>query len=142
MKLSESKTIELPTTVHDAALARECGKVWVACLDGSVRGVSLESGEGFLLGEHRRYASGVHALPDGKVVISAGYDGRLLWHDIEKQTCFREVQAHQFWSWQSALSPDGQRIVAGTFDAHRGAPVGRYRGSFLAVGARKLAQRP
>ena len=98
MKIDEVKTIKLPTTVHDLALAPGGECLWVACLDGSIRGVDLETEEHFLLGEHSRYSSGVHALPDGKTVISAGYDGALLWHDVEKRSCFRRIFAHEFWS--------------------------------------------
>ena len=52
MKIDEVKTIKLPTTVHDLALAPDCKRLWVACLDGCVRGVDLETEEHFLLGEH------------------------------------------------------------------------------------------
>ncbi len=115
MKLETTKTIELPTTVHDVSLAaNEDSMLWAACLDGGIHGVSLDSGDHFLLGRHRRYASGVHALPDGETVISAGYDGRLHWHDVKSRTCFREIQAHRFWSWQSALSPNGKWIASST----------------------------
>ena len=114
MKIDEVKTIKLPTTVHDLALAPDCKRLWVACLDGCVRGLDLETEEHFLLGEHSRYASGVHALPDGKTVISAGYDGALLWHDVETRSCFRRIFAHEFWSWQSALSPDGRWLASST----------------------------
>ena len=110
MKIDELKVIKLPTTVHDLALVADGTRLWAACLDGGVYGVDLETEERVLLGEHTRYASGVHALPDGKTVISAGYDGALLWHDVEKRSCFRRVQAHEFWSWQSALSLDGYGI--------------------------------
>jgi len=53
-------------------------------------------------------------LPDGKTVISGGYDGQLLWHDVETKRCWRRVQAHQFWSWQLALSPDGRYLATVT----------------------------
>lgn len=116
MKLEQTKEIQLPTTVHDVTLATTSGEpyVWAACLDGGIHGVALDSEERLLLGQHQRYASGVHALPDGETVLSAGYDGRILWHDVKKRSCFRTVQAHQFWSWQSALSPDGTRIASST----------------------------
>ncbi len=118
MTLEQSQAIPLPTTVHDVALAESASTptslVWAACLDGGIYGVRLDSGEKFQLGQHNRYASGVHALPGGETVISAGYDGRLRWHDVEKRSCFREVQAHRFWSWQSALSPDTRWIASST----------------------------
>ena len=114
MKIDDVKTIKLPTTVHDLAVAEGGKRLWVACLDGGIRGVDLDTEEHFLIGEHARYASGVHALPDRKTVISAGYDGALLWHDVENRSCFRRILAHEFWSWQSALSPDGRWLASST----------------------------
>ena len=91
MKFEAVRTIKLPTTVHDLALAPGGECLWVACLDGSIRGVDLETEEHFLLGEHSRYSSGGHGLQEGETVISAGYDGALLWHDVEKRSCFRRI---------------------------------------------------
>jgi WD40 repeat protein len=53
-------------------------------------------------------------LPDGKTMISGGYDGWLLWHDVATKRCWRRVQAHQFWNWQLALSPDGRHLATVT----------------------------
>jgi WD domain, G-beta repeat len=33
---------------------------------------------------------------------------------VETRKCWRRVQAHQFWSWQLALSPDGARVATVT----------------------------
>jgi WD40 repeat protein len=77
--------------------------------------VDLESGltEPFET-HHTSYASGCVFLPDGETVVSAGYDGCLLWHDIRTKRSWRRLKAHNFWSWQMALSPDGQRIASVT----------------------------
>jgi WD40 repeat protein len=53
-------------------------------------------------------------LPDGKTLISGGYDGALIWHDVESRKSVRRVKAHEFWSWQLALSRDGSRVATVT----------------------------
>jgi WD40 repeat protein len=63
---------------------------------------------------HSSFASGCVLLPDGTTLISAGFDGWLHWHDVASKQCFRRVQAHQFWSWQLALSTDGTRVATVT----------------------------
>jgi WD40 repeat protein len=58
--------------------------------------------------------SGCVLLPDGKTLITAGYDGALLWHDTTTLRAWRRVPAHRFWSWSLALSPDGARVATTT----------------------------
>jgi WD40 repeat protein len=53
-------------------------------------------------------------LPGERTVISGGYDGALIWHDVETRRSVRRVQAHRFWNWQLALSPDGSRLATVT----------------------------
>jgi WD40 repeat protein len=47
-------------------------------------------------------------------ILSAGYDGIVRWIDPGTMKVERDVQAHQFWSWQSAVSPDGMRLASVT----------------------------
>jgi WD40 repeat protein len=63
---------------------------------------------------HTSYASGCALLPDGGTVISGGYDGCLLWHEVATRRLIRRVTAHDFWSWQLALSSDGRRVASVT----------------------------
>lgn len=109
--LKVENTLKLPTAVLALDAASDGRKLYAACLDGSVREVDTESGRHEVLGRHDSYASGVWLLPKRRVVISAGYDGALQWHDLEKRALIRKVQAHRFWSWQLAASPD-ERLVA------------------------------
>ena len=62
-------------------------------------------------GRHEGFASGCAVLPGGGVLITAGYDGWLLWHDIATKRVIRRVHAHSFWSWQLAMSHDGRRVA-------------------------------
>ena len=113
------KEISLPAAVLAIAAAPDGKTVFAACQDGGVFAVDIESGKHELLGRHESYASGVTLLPGGKTAISAGYDGVLQWHDVEARKTIRKVKAHDFWSWDMAVSADGAVVasVTGRYDA-------------------------
>lgn len=104
---------ELPTGVLGICHDAPANVVYAACVDGVYR-LHSESGEHQLLYPHTSYASGVVRDPARPVLISAGYDGQLIWYDLEKHAVFRRVQAHDFWSWKMAISPDGQHVASVT----------------------------
>ncbi len=115
MKLTRTKDHFLPTGVLGLAVAADGTQAFAACVDGTVHAVDMETGKAVAMeGRHSSFASGCVLLPDGKTLISAGYDGTLLWHDVATRSCWRRVQAHRFWNWQIALSPDGTRLVTVT----------------------------
>jgi hypothetical protein len=113
-KTEELKTIKLPTAVLGFDLEPDGKALYAACLDGGVYQVDPESGESVLLGRHDSYASGLARVPHGSTLISAGYDGVLQWHDLNERKTVRKVNAHRFWSWQMAVSPDGQWAASAT----------------------------
>jgi WD40 repeat protein len=80
-------------------------------MDGGIYDVNLESGEHALIGGHESYASGVAHLKQTDILVSAGYDGVLQWHDPKSRKLIRKASAHNFWSWQMAASPD-EKLVA------------------------------
>ncbi|RYD42848.1 MAG: hypothetical protein EOP83_32305, partial [Verrucomicrobiaceae bacterium] len=111
MKLETPRDISLPTGVLALAAAPDDLHVYAACIDGQIYEVEVATGATKAFeGQHTSYASGCVLLPDGKTLISGGYDGTLLWHDVETRRSFRRLKAHAFWSWQLALSPDGSRV--------------------------------
>jgi WD40 repeat protein len=113
MKLAKTKDLKLPTGVLGVALGN--GKLYAACMDGMVYAVDPARGDAAPFAEkHGSFASGCVLLPGGKTLVSAGYDGQLRWHDTATKRCVRKVKAHSFWSWQLALSPDGQRLATVT----------------------------
>ena len=115
MKLEKPRDISLPTGVLGLASSADSSRLYAACMDGQIFEVDPASGaRSAFTTKHASYASGCALLPDGKTLISAGYDGCLLWHDVETKTVIRQVKAHDFWSWQIALSPDGGRIATVT----------------------------
>jgi len=115
MKLTLSNDHALPTGILGLAVTPDADRAFVACVDGTILSVDLETGKTDALeARHASYASGCVLLPDGRTLISGGYDGTLLWHDIETRRCWRRLVAHRFWSWQLALSPDGEKVASVT----------------------------
>lgn len=114
MKLSEKKIQLLPTGVLGLSLLDEAEHVCCACVDGTVQDLDMATGkrESFA-GVHGSYASSCVRVAGG-AVVSGGYDGALVWHDLSTRAEVRRVKAHQFWSWQTAASPDGTRIASVT----------------------------
>src|SRR5262245_1032948 len=85
------------------------------------------------LGGHDSYVTGV-ALA-GKVVVSGGYDGRLIWWDAESRAKVRAVDAHPKWVRGVAATRDGKVVasvaddmVCRLWDAEGGAMLRELRG--------------
>src|ERR1043166_8288401 len=115
MKLNLAHDHKLPTGALGLAITPDGKRAFVACVDGAIHIVDTETGKFETFEEkHSSFAIGCVLLPDGTTVISGGYDGKLFWHDVESRRCLRRVQAHQFWNWQLALSPDGRLLAATT----------------------------
>jgi WD40 repeat protein len=108
------KEISLPTAVLALDATPDGKTIFAACQDGAVLRVDVESGKHELLGKHESYASSVALLPDGKTVISGGYDGTLQRHDLAALKTTRRVKAHDFWSWDMAVSRDGSIVASVT----------------------------
>lgn len=113
MKLVKSKDISLPAGVLGLAATEGVTRLYAACMDGAIYDCDPNSGTVTPLPKrHNSFASGCVLLPSGQTLISAGYDGRLLWHDLAAKKLIRSVQAHSFWSWRLVLSPDGSRVAS------------------------------
>jgi WD40 repeat protein len=105
----------LPTGVLGLAITPDGARGFAACADGALYSVDTVTGKAEPFEErHQSFASSCVLLPDARTVISGGYDGQLLWHDVESRRCLLQVKAHRFWSWQLALSPDGRRVATVT----------------------------
>lgn len=113
MKLDNHREIHLPTGALSLAARADGARLYATCMDGQAFEVEAASGKATpFTSKHGSYASGCALLPDGQTLITAGYDGMLLWHDVESRKEIRRVKAHDFWSWRLALSPDGERIAS------------------------------
>ena len=115
MKLEKPRDITLPSGVLGLAPSPDGTRLYAACMDGRIFEVDPATGTTTAFDSaHGSFASGCVVLPDGETLISAGYDGWLLWHDLATRRSFRRLKAHDFWSWQLALSPDGTRVATVT----------------------------
>jgi WD40 repeat protein len=113
-KLTKLKDFKLPAAVLALEAASDGRTLFVACLDGAVFKLDAESGERTELGRHESYASGVALVSGGTTMVSGGYDGTLLWHDLASGNVIRRIKVHDFWSWDLAASPDGQLVASVT----------------------------
>ena len=120
-KLEKVREVSLPAAVLALDAAPDGKTLLAACQDGAIyrMNAEAEAAPPELLGRHASYASGVALLPDGKTVISAGYDGELQWHDLAERKMTRKVKAHEFWSWNLDVAVDGSLIasVTGRYEA-------------------------
>jgi WD40 repeat protein len=115
MKLTLAYDHKLETGILGLAGELKADRVFAACANGVIYEVDIATGRANAFEtKHESFASGCVLLPDGKTLISGGYDGALIWHDIETLQSLRKIKAHQFWSWQLALSPDGKRVASVT----------------------------
>ena len=114
VEIAKSTSFKLPT--HCLSLARgEDNRFYAACFDGGIYSLpQIRWSKPVKLAEHKNYASGVNWSPANRELVSAGYDGCLLWINPETKKTTREVKAHDFWSWQSTMSPDGRFIASTT----------------------------
>lgn len=64
------------------------------------------------LGKHESYVTGVALALGGKVLISGGYDGKLIWWDTEKKSQIRALPAHKKWIRGVFASPDGKTVAS------------------------------
>lgn len=65
---------------------------------------------------HESYVQGIATVAD--LVVSAGFDGKLIWWDSATRERRRAVQAHERWIRALAASPDGQFLVTVADDMH------------------------
>jgi len=118
VKFDKPREIVLPTGVLGFAAVPDGSLLYAACMDGQLLEVNpdKDAKPAFVpfAQKHTSYASGCVLLPDGQTVISAGFDGALIWHDVASKSSFRHVQAHKFWSRQMALSPGGDLVASVT----------------------------
>jgi WD40 repeat protein len=104
---------KLPTSVLAVDLTRDGRTAYSGCMDGVYR-VDVASGEHERIATHDSYVSGVALLEDASQLITSGYDGVLIWHDLASGEWIRKVRAHNFWSWRMRVSPDGRLVASST----------------------------
>ncbi|MEA2592488.1 MAG: hypothetical protein QOD62_2319, partial [Actinomycetota bacterium] len=105
---------DLPRKEMVFALAHQPGSKRLAFggSDFQVYDVDLakEKPEPRKLGGHESYVTGLAIA--GRYAVSGGYDGKLIWWDLEKGEKVRSVDAHAKWIRKVAVSPDGRTIAS------------------------------
>ncbi|MBM3846976.1 MAG: hypothetical protein FJ405_11915 [Verrucomicrobia bacterium] len=122
VELEKLVEIPLPGAVLAAELDKDGKVAYAACQDCGIYEVDLDRKSYELIGRHESYASGIAVRTQGTELISAGYDGRLLWHDIKERKLIRAVEAHDFWCWDMDLSADGRWVASCTGRYEAGGP--------------------
>ena len=117
LTLKKGKEIDLPSHVLDLTLGPD-KKLYASCLDGCVYEVStalkIISDSYKEIARHDNFASGINWSASHNTLISAGYGGDLKWIDPKEKKETHSVKAHNFWSWQSRISPDGKLVATTT----------------------------
>jgi WD40 repeat protein len=109
-KLSRTIDFKLPTAILGASLAHDERSLVAACMDG-VYVAELEAKSFDRIGGHDSYVSSAAFLRDQNRIVTSGYDGVVQWFDGETKQSEHKLKAHEFWSWDMAVSPD-QKLIA------------------------------
>ncbi|HEY7326654.1 MAG TPA: hypothetical protein VH592_03375 [Gemmataceae bacterium] len=111
-KLKVVKDLSRPEIVFCLARAPGSSRLIFAGSDLAIHDVDVAADkvEPKEIGKHGSYVTGL--VLAGKSVISGGYDGRLVWWDLETRKQLRAVPAHSKWVRKLALSPDGNTIAS------------------------------
>ena len=111
-KLKVVKTISRPEIVLSMARVPNSGRLIFGASDGNVYDLDLASSKAEVkeLGKHQSYVTGVTLA--GTMAISGGYDGRLVWWDIDQRKQIRVVDAHRKWIRAVAATHDGRTIAS------------------------------
>lgn len=106
------KELKIPSGVLSAAISSDQKRIVSATMNG-VYLTEVETGESVKIYAHDSYVSSIEWMSED-VVISAGYDGKIIWFDVADEREIRSQKAHQFWSWDLAISSDRSRIATVT----------------------------
>ncbi len=114
-KVRVVKQINRPEIVFAAARRPGTSRLFFGGSDFKVHSIDLaaEKPEPKELGKHDSYVTGL-ALA-GPHLVSGGYDGRLIWWDVDSGQMIRTVPAHSRWIRRVAATPDGS-VVASVAD--------------------------
>lgn len=112
-KLRRLKEVRGSDILFSIAARGDDGRVLVGSSDAGVYELDMSSEKperAPLTGEgHRSYVTGLVTFGDS--AASCGYDGRLVWWDLENRRAIRAVAAHDKWIRRVLSMPDGKRLV-------------------------------
>jgi len=134
-KLKLVKDISIKATVFGIAQAPKSTRAFLGCSDFKVYEADLLAAkvEPKELYAHESYVTTVGLTTGG--LVSGGYDGKLIWWDIDGNKQIRSIEAHSKWIRKIAVSPDGKffasvadDMVCRVWDAKTGKKVHELRG--------------
>lgn len=112
-RLNRVLDFKLPTAILAADLSADAETMVAGCMDG-VYEIQLNNKSYNRIGQHESYVSGAKFISRHGMIVSAGYDGHLQWFDLQTKQASRKWKAHDFWSWDLAVSPDQTMIASVT----------------------------
>ncbi len=114
-KIKRARDISRPDILFSVARLPGSSRFFVGSSDFKVHEIDLSAAkvESRPLASHASYVTSV-ALA-GKTLVSGGYDGKLIWWDVNKQQQLRSCEAHAKWIRNLVASPNG-KIVASVAD--------------------------
>lgn len=109
------KTFRLPGVAFCLAGGDTSASLFFGCSDFHVYHIdpTAEKSEAAKVadGHHDSYVTGL--VRHGNILVSGGYDGRLIWWDADAGSVLHRVdEAHQKWIRQLAISPDGATVAS------------------------------
>lgn len=107
-----AKEFPRPAAVFAVSRAANSARVYFGGADFQVCEADLAAAkfEAKTLYSHASYVTGV-ALA-GTVLVSGGYDGKLVWWDTADRAVVRTIDAHGKWIRKVVASPDGTRVAS------------------------------
>ena len=92
--------------------------VFAGCEDHTIQRWDLKTGTKTSLAAHESWVNDLAFMPDGKTLVSAASDGRLIWWsaDADKPEPARKVDAHAGWVRSVSSSADGAVLASGGND--------------------------
>jgi WD40 repeat protein len=134
-KLKVAREISRRDILLSLARVPRSQRVFAGSSDFNVYDIDLaqEKPEPREMAGHGSYVTGV-ALA-GMQLVSGGYDGKLIWWDLESRQAVRTLEAHSRWIRRVQASPDGKTIasvaddmVARLWEAETGRLLNELRG--------------
>lgn len=112
------KTHEIAKYAHSAPLLScrfdPTGRfVFCGTQDNKVTRWTLADGAKLEYAGHDSWVRALGFTPDGKVLLTGGFDGRLIWWEAEAAEAkpIRTVEAHKGWLRAMCVSPDGKMVA-------------------------------
>ncbi len=110
--LKIAKNVGRPGVLLSLAWRSEADHVFYGCSDAKVYDLDLadEKAKPAEMSGHQSYVTGL-ALA-GDLLVSGGYDGKLIWWNAQTHEKVREADAHSRWIRGVVASPDGKTVAS------------------------------